>query len=143
MTPHVFIIDTNVFVAGLISSVYTSPTVNILDAMLTGSLMYVLSPALLQEYRMVLMRPKLLKLHGLTEDEVDQLLSEITANAIWREPPISHQAPDAGDDHLWSLLLQTNDTILVTGDQLLLNKPPVNKSVITPATCLEVFFSSK
>ena len=93
MTAHVFIIDTNVFVAGLVSSVYTSPTVKILDAMLTGSLMYALSPALLQEYRMVLMRPKLLKLHGLTENEVDQLLSEITANAIWREPAISRQAP--------------------------------------------------
>ncbi len=141
MTAHVFIIDTNVFVAGLISSVYTSPTVKILDAMLTGSLMYVLSPALLQEYRMVLMRPKLLKLHGLTENEVDQLLSEITANAIWREPTISQQAPDAGDDHLWSLLLQTDDTILVTGDQLLLNRPPTNKSVVTPATCLEVFLA--
>jgi putative PIN family toxin of toxin-antitoxin system len=143
MTPRVFIIDTNVFVAGLISSAYTSPPVKILDAMLNGSIMYVLSPALLQEYQTVLMRPKLLKLHGLTEHEINQLLSEITANAIWREPSLAPQAPDAGDDHLWALLLQTDDTILVTGDQLLVNTPPANKSVVTPATCLQIFFPSR
>lgn len=142
MTPRVFIIDTNVFVAGLISSIRISPTVKILDAMLSGSIMYVLSPALLQEYQTVLMRPKLIKLHGLKVNEVDQILSEIVANAIWREPTVLHQAPDAGDDHLWNLLLQTDDTILITGDHLLLSKPPANKSIITPATYLEVFFSS-
>jgi hypothetical protein len=32
-----------------------------------------------------------------------------------------------------------NDTILVTGDRLLLNKAPKDKSVISPATCLDVF----
>ena len=139
MTAELFIIDTNVFVAGLISGAETSPTVKILDAMLSAEIMYVLSPALLQEYRVVLLRPKLRKLHGLSEPEVDQLLGEITANSIWREPITSHQAPDAGDNHLWSLLLHTTDTVLVTGDQLLLNNPPTRKSVITPLRWLETF----
>ena len=104
--------------------------------MLNGGIMYVLSPALLQEYRMVLLRPKLRHLHGLSELEVDQLLTEITANSIWREPSTSlsasQQAPDPGDNHLWDLLLQTPDTILITGDQLLLCKPPAEGAVITP-----------
>lgn len=142
MTNQVFIIDTNVFIAGLISKTPASPTVKILDAMVSGLLIYVLSPALLKEYRDVLMRPKLLKLHRLSESEIDQLLCEITANAIWREPEVMHVAPDSGDNHLWSLLLQTDDTILVTGDQLLLNKAPKEKSVITPTTYLDIFHSS-
>ena len=142
MIPRLFIFDTNVLVAGLISTTKTSPTVKILDAMLKGSILYVLSPALLQEYRTVLLRPKLCKLHGLSESEIDQLLVEITANSIWREPSVSHQAPDSGDNHLWNLLLHNVDTILVSGDQLLLNNPPKDKSVITPRTCLEVFNST-
>lgn len=139
MTPRLFIIDTNVLVAGLISTAKTAPTVKILDAMLKGSILYVISPALLQEYRTVLLRPKLCELHGLPESEVDQLLAEITANSIWREPTESHQAPDSGDNHLWSLLLHTVDTILVTGDLLLLDNAPNDKSVIIPRTCLEKF----
>ena len=139
MIPRLFIFDTNVLVAGLISTTKTSPTVKILDAMLKGSVLYVLSPALLQEYRTVMLRPKLCRLHGLSESEVDQLLVEITANSIWRELSVSHQAPDSGDNHLWNLLLNNVDTILVSGDQLLLNNPPKDKSVITPRTCLEVF----
>ena len=100
--------------------------------------MHLLSPALLQEYREVLLRPKLRKLHGLSKAEVDQILSEITANAIWREPAESSGAPDPGDDHLWSLL-QSTDAILVTGDQLLLDNPPRAASTILPKTCVTEF----
>jgi len=139
MMPRLFIIDTNVLVAGLISTVNTAPTVQILDAMLKGSILYVVSPALLQEYRTVLLRPKLRKLHGLPEPEVDHLLVEITANSIWREPALSHQAPDSGDNHLCDLLLHAVDTILVTGDLLLLDSAPKDRLVITPRTCLEMF----
>ncbi len=139
MTERVFIVDTNVFISGLLSSEINSPTVQILDAMLRGSILYVLSPALLQEYQRVMLRPKIIKLHQLTTDEAEQLLSEIVANAIWREPISKHQAPDNGDDHLWCLLHQTDDSVLITGDQLLINKPPFGKSVIKPATYLELY----
>lgn len=139
MTACVFIIDTNVVVSGLIGSNRNSPPAIILDSMLSGSLFYLLSPDLLQEYRTVLLRPKLVKLHSLTENEIDQLLSEITANAIWREPVKIYRAPDIGDNHLWDLLQHSNDSILVTGDQLLIDKPPTDKSVISPASYQEVF----
>jgi hypothetical protein len=46
-------------------------TAGAMDAMLSRALLYLLSPALLGEYRSVLMRPKLVKLHGLAEAEVD------------------------------------------------------------------------
>ena len=138
MIPRLLIIDTNVLVAGILSNNIDSPTARIVNAMLDGRIMHLLSPALLQEYREVLLRPKLCKLHGLSKAEVDQILSEITANAIWREPAESHCAPDPGDDHLWSLL-QSTDAILVTGDQLLLDNPPRAASTILPKTCVTEF----
>lgn len=138
MIPRLLIIDTNVLVAGILTHNIDSPTARIVDAMLDGRVMHLLSPALLQEYRDVLLRPKLRKLHGLSQDEVDQILSEITANAIWREPAESQDAPDPGDDHLWSLL-QSTDVILVTGDQLLLDNPPHTASIILPKTWVTEF----
>lgn len=56
MTPPVFIVDTNVVVAGLITRSSLSPVARALDGILSGSLVYLLPPALLDEYRAVLMR---------------------------------------------------------------------------------------
>ena len=69
------------------------------------------SPALLHEYRQVLLRPKLMRLHGLSEEESDRLLTELTANALWREPAQDEpeSAPDPGNNHLWALLASAPD----------------------------------
>ena len=134
MTLPVFVVDTNVIVAGLITSRETSPVSRILDGMLSGRLIYLLSPALLDEYRQVLLRPKLTDLHGLTDSQVDRVLVELAANAIWRDPGVAAQAPDRGDDHLWMLLATEPGSILVTGDRLLREHPPDNSSAISPET---------
>ena len=144
ITATVFVIDTNVLVAGLLSSQKESPTVKIVNAMLGGRLIYLLSPELLQEYRTVLLRPKLLRLHRLTEQQIDSLLTEITANAIWREDPVvsTGQVPDPGDRHLWDLLATEPAAILVTGDRLLFENPPRQSSVVSPASCVELALRS-
>jgi len=139
MTPHVFVIDTNVVVAGLITGSSNSPAVAVLDGMLSGALLHLMSPALLQEYRSVLLRPKIAGLHGLTDGEVDNLLVELTANAVWRETTTVLPAPDRGDDHLWALLHAHAGSMLVTGDRLLLDNPPAGHSVISPRIWLESF----
>jgi uncharacterized protein len=130
-----YIIDTNVLVAGLITKGGASPTARLLDAMLGGEILYILSPALLSEYGAVLLRPRISKLHGLSSDEVDVLLTEITGNAIWREPSevSSSTSPDPGDTHLWDLLYSEPSAILITGDRLLLANPPDGHKLITPA----------
>jgi predicted nucleic acid-binding protein len=112
MTARLFVIDTNVLVAGLISSQPSSPTVRILDAMLDGQLLYLLSPELLSEYREVLLRTELARLHGLDE-----------------------QQADPGDDHLWALLTSETGAILVTGDRLLLEHPRSEGTVIKASAC--------
>jgi putative PIN family toxin of toxin-antitoxin system len=142
MSSPIFVVDTNVVVAGLVTSSSRSPVALVLDAMLLGTLVFLLSPALLDEYRSVLLRPKLAKLHDLTEAQIDQLLVELTANAIWREPKAGSPAPDRGDDHLWALLSAYSGSILVTGDRLLLENPPTRSSVISPGTWLSDFVSN-
>ena len=144
MIEPVFIIDTTVVVSGLITATNSSPVAQVLDRMLTGELVYVLSPALVDEYHSVLLRPKLMRLHGLNKARIEDLLVELTANAIWQEPgptvaAPALPAPDRGDDHLWALLTAHASGILVTGDQLLLNNPPQRSSVISPATYLREF----
>ncbi|TVQ50391.1 MAG: PIN domain-containing protein [Gammaproteobacteria bacterium] len=139
MSPPVFIVDTSVVVAGMLTDSRQSPVAQALDAMLAGTLIFLMSPALLDEYRAVLLRPTLAKLHALTEAEIDQLLVELTANAIWREPGPASPAPDPGDDHLWALLRAYPGSLLVTGDRLLLQNAPKQGSVISPATWLGGF----
>jgi len=141
MSNRIFIIDTNVLVAGLITDEGESPTARVLDAMLKGSLFYLLSAELLREYRDVLLRPRLQRLHGLNELEIDQLLSEIAANGIWREPLVNtdHISPDPKDAHLWSLLASEPTAVLVTGDRLLIENPRPQSSIISPPTWAEHF----
>ena len=139
MTPRVFVVDTSVLASGLITGDRKSPVAGIVDAMLSGTLIYLLSPALLDEYRAVLLRPKLNRLHGLKEEEVDVLLAELVSNAIWREPGPAGEAPDPGDNHLWALLGSHPGSVLITGDRLLLEHPPERASVISPRTYAERF----
>jgi len=141
MRNAIFVVDTNVVVAGLITSEKDSPTAKILDDMLSGNLFYLLSTALLREYRDVLLRPKLMKFHGLTEREIERILTEIVGNAIWREPPPDrkHTSPDPRDAHLWALLASEPKAILVTGDRMLMENPRPRSSIISPAIWAESF----
>jgi len=132
--PKLVVVDTNVLVAGLLTKRNTSPTARILSAMLDGSLLFLLSPALLAEYRTVLLRPKIQARHGLEAGEIDDLLAAVTANALWRDSSPSRTiAPDQEDQHLWDLLDEETSSRLVTGDALLLEHPPPDHEVFTPA----------
>ncbi|MCP4431553.1 MAG: putative toxin-antitoxin system toxin component, PIN family [Gammaproteobacteria bacterium] len=133
-----FIVDTNVVVAGLITNDGESPVAQILDGMLVGSIIYLLSPDLLFEYRAVLSRPRIKIIHKLSDNEIDELLTELIANAVWREPSAKVTAPDPGDNHLWSLLAYQPNTTLVTGDKLLLNNPPDFAQVLSAAEVLKI-----
>jgi putative PIN family toxin of toxin-antitoxin system len=131
------VVDTNVVVAALLTADAASPPACILDLMLSGRILYPLSPALLAEYRTVLLRPAIRDRHGLTVEEIDLLLEELVAGAIWREPGGGAPAPDPGDDHLWALAGCHPGACLVTGDRLLLDNPPEGVKVVTPRQFLE------
>lgn len=137
--PRVAVIDTNVVGGGLLTRTPTSPLVTIFDGMLAGHFPFALSPALLAAYRGVLLRARIRSLHGLSEQNVDRLLVELTVAARWREPSAatSQSAPEPGDEHLWRLLATLDAGVLVTGDRRLFTQPPERASVLSPRSFVE------
>ena len=127
------IIDTNVVVAGLLTENDASPVARILDGMLVAAFPFVLSEALLVEYRTVLIRPRLRKLYGLTVAEVETLLTDLAQHAIVLSPVAGSPAPDRGDQMLWDLLATRVDLVLVTGDKRLIRDAGMRGRVVSPA----------
>ncbi len=133
MSRRAAIVDTNVVVAGLLTGNAASPVARILDGMLAAAFPFVVSQALLGEYRTVLVRPGLRKLHGLTVAEVETLLTDIAQHAIVLAPVATTPAPDPGDQLLWELLAAKSDLLLVTGDKLLLRHAGMRGRVLSPS----------
>lgn len=131
MSPPLVVIDTNVVVSGLLTLRSESPTAVTLDAMLQGRFRFLLSPVLLEEYRSVLLRPKIRSRHRLTEKEVDLVLTEIAANAAFRDPS-SSRPNSITDDHLRALLEVEPESMLVTGDRPLFADLRPRSRVLTP-----------
>jgi uncharacterized protein len=130
------IVDTNVVIAGLLTANDASPVARILDGMLSAAFPCVISEALLAEYRTVLLRPSIRKLHGLSNSEVETVLTDIARHAIVLTPVTDDasrgRAPDPGDQPLWDLLAVRSDLVLITGDKLLLGTPGMRGRVISP-----------
>ena len=132
MSHPAVIVDTNVVAAGLLTANDASPVARILDGMLVAAFPFVLSEALLAEYRTVLVRPSLRKLHGLTVAEVETILTDLAQHAIILAPVTAPPALDPGDQLLWELLAARADLVLVTGDKLLLQDVGMQGRVISP-----------
>ena len=127
------IVDTNVVIAGLPLEGNPLPVAAILQGMLNGELRFVASAALLDEYRDVLDRPPLRKLHGLGDEALRSLLARIEEGAEVIEPAATNAAaPDPGDQMLWDLLAGRADAVLVTSDKLLLRDRSMRGRVVTP-----------
>ena len=131
MSGQAVIVDTNVVVAGLLSANEASPVARILDGMLAAAFPFVVSEALLAEYRTVLVRPNLRKLHGLKVAEVEALLTDLAQHAIVLTSASAPPAPDPGDQLLWDLLVARSDLLLVTGDKRLLRDAGMKGRVIS------------
>ena len=141
MSRPAVIVDTNVVVAGLLTGNDASPALaksaRILDGMLMAAFPFVVSEALLAEYRAVLVRPGLRKLHGLTVAEVETLLTDIAQHAIVLAPVAAPPAPDPGDQLLWELLAARADLLLVTGDKALQRDAGMQPRVVSPQSFVE------
>ena len=130
--PEPVIVDTNVVVAGLLTASDAAPVARILDGMLGAAFAFVLSEALLVEYRTVLLRPSLRKLHGLTIAAVESILTDLAQHATVLVPVTGPPAPDPGDQLLWDLLATRADLLLVAGDKRLLRDSSMQGRVISP-----------
>lgn len=131
------IVDTNVVVAGLLTANETSPVARILDGMLRAAFPFVVSEALLAEYHSVLARPKVRILHGLSNGEIETILTALAQHAIVMAPVAAARAPDRGDQLLWDLLAARKDLLLVTGDKRLIQDVTMRGRVISPAVFID------
>ncbi len=135
MKPDLWVVDTNIVVAGLLS--VDGPPAQILDAMLAGRMRFLLSVELLSEYRTVLLRKAIRKRHDLSPQDVDCILEALATHAAVADiSPRQETAPDPGDNHLWQLLAARPEAGLITGDKLLLAHPPAKSQVLTPSEWL-------
>ena len=141
MSPPV-VVDTNVVVAGLLTARAESPVARVLDGMLMTAFPFALSEALLAEYRRILRRPSLRKVHGLTPDELDVILLELAQHGIVLPPMPAPPAPEPGDQHLWELLAAREDLLLISGDKRLQQDDIMGHRVLSPATFVERWLPS-
>jgi predicted nucleic acid-binding protein len=126
------VIDTNVVVSGILTSLSVSPTVRILDGMISGRFRFLLSIDLLAEYRDVLARTRIRARHGLPDASVDAILTEIAANGAMLDiAPVGGARARRADAHLWKLLAAAPAASLVTGDLRLIERPVRGASVIS------------
>ncbi len=111
------VIDTNVFVSGLISSA-VSPPVRILGAIKNKKAIHLVSDPIIDEYLRVLDYPRIRKFKKIT----DEFIRDIAAYLVhWTErvEVVSQirQSPDPDDDKFLEAGVDGEATFLVTGDK--------------------------
>jgi uncharacterized protein len=125
------VIDSNVLVAGLLSKRADSPVCRILDGMVAAEFGFAVSIDLIAEYHRVLRYPKVARLHGLGDSQINDLLSGLILQAQVREPvSVEVEINDPADVFLFELLASLNSGVLVTGDKRLLAQAPDWASVV-------------
>ncbi|MEO5882413.1 MAG: PIN domain-containing protein [Caldimonas sp.] len=127
------IVDTNVVVAGFPTEGNALPVARILRGMQAAAFTFVVSEPLLAEYREVLARPNVCRLHGLAAEAVAMLVDDLARHATVLAPASASApaAPDPGDQMLWDLLAARADLVLVTGDNRLLRDRGMRGRVIS------------
>ncbi len=109
--------------------------------MLAARFAFLLSLELLAEYRAVLLRGAIQSRHGLSEPEVDVILTEIAANATLRsieEIEAPSLSTDPGDLHVVRLLATHESSVLVSGDRRLEQSLRGFRPVYKPAGFVEL-----
>ncbi len=118
-----------------------SPALAVLRSFIDGQIEAVVDSSLLDEYRDVLSRERTERFVGAGPLKPEVLLGFLTRVALTPSPPAPERAPDPEDQHLWDLLFALPDAILVTGDRLLLAKPPEGTIVVSPREFMERYLS--
>ena len=110
------VIDTNVFVSGLISSA-GSPA-QILRAIQNKQVIHVVSDPIVEEYLRVLDYPRIRKFRRIT----DAFIADIAAYLVYRTERVElvskvKMSPDPDDDVFLQTALDGRATLLITGDK--------------------------
>ena len=134
MKNHFVVIDTNVLVSGLLGRNSSSPTVGILNHLLTSK--EVITPLyceeIYQEYENVLYREKF----NFKREEVEEVLQRIKDIGISSQRILSkNYFPDPEDVVFYEVALSKEDSFLVTGN---IKHFPKVDFVVTPAEMMAI-----
>ncbi len=135
------IVDTNIIVSGLISP--TGPPGKIVDALLQGFLVPVMSPATLAELEAVLMRPRLRTLFERVGIEATELLTEFRELAEIIEPNPTDIPVRDENDRIFLALAATRPPVefLITGDRDFEQGHYADVPVISPSLFVKTILS--
>ena len=123
------VIDTNVFVAALLTKHRDAATAKVVEAVVAGRITAVKSPEIMAEYRDVLTRRQF----NFPDGSVERILSVVESDGIeLAAQPSCDEFPDESDRVFFEVALAGNalSTRLVTGNQ---RHYPRNPIVVTPA----------
>lgn len=132
------ILDTNIVVSGLIARRPETPPAALLNAVIERRIALLASRALLIEYGQALAKPQVLRAAGVARIAFIPTLDRLSVVAsIIATVPAALQAPDRKDQHLWDLLEAVSESILVTGERVLLESDHFPGRVLTPRAALD------
>jgi hypothetical protein len=114
------VLDTNVFVSGVIASGYSA---SILDAARREEIKLVTSVHLLEEFSEVISRRHIARKYPKAAEEAESLLDFLRAFAILASgiPAEKAVSPDRDDDFVLACGVEENASCIVSGDPHLLN----------------------
>ena len=128
--PIYAVVDTNVIVSSLLTKNGNSPTVRIMDEILSGRIIPVYNTAILKEYNDVLSRPKF----GFSTDQIDSLLFFIFHYGLLIDPmPTNVNLPDKKDIPFFEVVMEKkkeDNAYLVTGN---IKHFPILPFIVTPS----------
>lgn len=135
------VVDPGVLISGFISS--SGTTARLLDAILEGRVVAVVSPRLVRELHSVLLRDKFRRYASL--EEVDAFVVRLLARSDLvddpqENPPVSR---DPDDDYLVALARREQDTVIVSGDADLLTLDLPDVDALTPRTVLDALTNDR
>lgn len=128
------VIDTNVVVAALLTKNKNSPTLQVVNYVLNGTVTPLYHKEILQEYEEVLKRPKF----HLDPNIVEFIVESIRINGIEAFPkPFGEILVDMDDLIFYEVALEKSDTnaFLVTGNQ---KHYPIKNFIVSPAEMVEI-----
>jgi len=129
------VIDTNVFVAALLSRHSNSATVLVVDTLMNHGICPLYNQEIINEYHNVLHREKF----HFPSESIDAIISTVQKHGISSERIASSEHfPDPKDVVFYEVALSKDDAYLVTGNKKHFPKKPI---VVTPTEMMKILES--
>jgi len=132
------VLDTNVLVSGLLSPF--GPPADIVRLVAVGAVSLCVDARILEEYRVVLARPRF----GFDRARVAELLAQVDAEGVRGGPsPLRDRLPDPDDEPFLEVALATAAAALVTGNAR--HFPPARREgvrVVSPRVFMDEYRAS-